>query len=70
MHTTTTYFLKYSYFKQSIDFVWATKYGVSGILNNDIDALLSRITFVQARKGSHIKLLICEPVFRNKNHYY
>ena len=47
-----TYFLKYSYFKRSIDFVWAAKYGVSDILGNDIDSLLSRITFVQDRELS------------------
>ena len=47
-----SYFLKYSYFKRSIDFVGATKCGVSEILGNDIDSLLSRITFVQAREPS------------------
>ena len=47
-----TYFFKYSYFERSIDFVWATKYGISEILHKDIGSLLSRITYVHAKEPS------------------
>ena len=49
-------FCKCSYFKQFIDFAWATKYVVYEMLGNDVDSLLPRITFVRAREPSRFFL--------------
>ena len=49
------YFLNFSFFRYYVDNVWRNKYDVENVLENDLDALLSRIIFVQ-KLGN---LLVC-----------
>ena len=44
------YFLNFSFFRYYVDNVWRNKYDVENVLENDLDALLSRIIFVQIRE--------------------
>ena len=46
------YFLNFSFFRYYVDNVWRNKYDVENVLENDLDALLSRIIFVQIREPS------------------
>lgn len=46
------YFMNYSDFKASIDNIWLKKYDVLDVLDNDVDALISRMHFVQDREPS------------------
>lgn len=46
------YFMNFSTFKSHIDDVWKTKYNVEDVLDNDLDALMSRLYFVQHREPS------------------
>ena len=45
-------FLNFSYFRYYVDNVWRNKYDVENVLENDLDALLYRIIFVQIREPS------------------
>lgn len=48
------YFLHCSYFEQCVDDVWLTKYIVEDVLDNDLDASLSRLYFIQNREPSSL----------------
>ena len=46
------YFLYNSIFMTNLELLWKSKYNVPDVLSNDIDALVSRIDFIQKREPS------------------
>ena len=46
------YFMKFSYFRRSLDSLFLKNYETENILDNDLDALASRIFFVQNHERS------------------
>ena len=46
------YFLENSFYKEHVCKLWRSKYDVENVLQNDVDALLSRILYVQRREPS------------------
>ena len=46
------YFLENSFYKEHVCKLWRLKYDVENVLQNDVDALLSRILYVQRREPS------------------
>ena len=46
------YFLYNSIFMTHLELLWPCKYNVPDALTNDIDALVSRIDFIQKRESS------------------
>ena len=44
------FFLNMSLYKKKIDEMFVNKYNLSNILDNDFDAIVSRISFVQDRE--------------------
>ena len=49
-----TYFMKHSHFLSFISRIFNLEYNVSSVCDNDCDALLSRIVFVQTREASSL----------------
>ena len=41
-----------------LEFLWKSKYNVADVLRNDIDALVSRIDFIQKREPSASSMYI------------
>ena len=68
------YFLYNSIFITHLELLWQSKYNLPDVLSNDIDALVSRIDFIQKRESSSMYIflliliremkyvLLCEPV--------
>ena len=46
------YFLYNSVFMTHLELLWQSKYNVPDVSSNDIDALVSRIDFIQKRESS------------------
>ena len=53
-----SYFTRHSYFVQKVDNVWQCKYGATDFLDNDLQALISRILYVQQREQSSMNFMI------------
>ena len=52
------YFIDNSFYKKYVFDVWKNVYEVENILDNDLDALMSRILYVQAREPSSMYLML------------
>ena len=46
------YFMEKSYFKENLESIFSCKYNVRDILDNDTDAILSRVLYIQNREPS------------------
>ena len=42
----------------NLELLWQSKYNVSDVLSNNIDALASRIDFIQKRESSSMYILL------------
>ena len=46
------YFMEKSYFKENLESIFNCKYNVRDVLDNDTDAILSRVLYIQNREPS------------------
>ena len=57
------YFMEKSYFKENLESIFSCKYNVRDILDNDTDAILSRVLYIQNREPS--SMYVPAAVFMN-----